>query len=72
MKKSKIISLLASTALVASVSSAVNAQVTISGSFEVGYLIGDAKLPAGGASLAAPKTLSNETNLRIASKGKMA
>lgn len=71
MKKSKIISLLASTALVASVSSAVNAQVTISGSFEVGYLIGDAKLPAGGASLAAPKTLSNETNLRIASKGKM-
>ncbi len=71
MKKNKVISLLASTALVASFASAANAQTTITGNVGASFLVGDASAPAGSA-LVAPKTLSNTSAFTITHKNKLA
>jgi len=71
MKKNKVISLLATTALVASFASAANAQTTITGNVGSSFLVGDVSAPAG-SSFIAPKTLSNSSAFTIAHKNKLA
>jgi len=72
MKKNKVISLLASTALVASFASAANAQTTITGNVGASYLVGDTSVPAGAAGFIAPKTLATSSAFTIAHKAKLA
>jgi len=71
MKKNKVISLLASTALVASFASAANAQTTITGNVGSSFLVGDVSLPAGVTGFIAPKTLSNTSTFTITHKNKL-
>ena len=70
MKKNKVISLLATTALVASFASAANAQTTITGSVGSAFLVGDVSAPAG-SNIIAPKSLVNTSAFTIAHKSKL-
>ena len=71
MKCKKIISLFTSTALIASISSVANSQVSISGYVEASYITGSAKVPSGTAIVNTTKQIGNETVIVIASKGKL-
>ncbi|MSP06986.1 MAG: porin, partial [Candidatus Fonsibacter sp.] len=71
MKCKKIISLFTSTALIASISSIANSQVSISGYVEASYMAGSDKVPSGTAKVNTTKQLGNETLINIASKGKL-
>jgi len=71
MRKNKVISLLATTALVASFASAANAQTTITGNVGSSFLVGDVSAPAG-SFFVAPKSLVNTSAFTIAHKNKLA
>jgi hypothetical protein len=72
MTNKKIISLFATTALFASLSSVANSQVTISGYVEASYMTGNSKAVSGASGISQTKQLGNETLIKVASKGKLA